>query len=184
MKPAPTFHPPHQVHDGLINSGITKQILSIRRPTVEMIRIEDIAGSLAKNCRWGGLIKPHFSVAQHSCLVSYLAPEELRFAALMHDAAEAYLGDVKKPVKVLLGSIYYQMEMSFMEVIGEKFQIRYSDFLRVKEFDIRAADIEFNAFFKDDYRALEKIFNTENSCWPHEVANEMFLSTFNELYLG
>lgn len=181
MRTTQKLHPIHQVHDGMINSGITNQVISLRHPTPEMIHIEDIAESLAKNCRWGGLIRPHFSVAQHSCLVSYLAPSDLRFAALLHDASEAYLGDVKKPVKVLLGSIYYQMEMGFMHVISERFGVNYGDFLRVKEFDIKAADIEFDAFFKNDYTVLERVFNSEQPCWPHEVAAEMFLSTFNEL---
>ena len=62
--------------------------------------IEDIATGLSNICRWGGQIKRFWSVAQHSLALYRVMPPapELKRAALLHDAAEAYIGDITRPV--------------------------------------------------------------------------------------
>jgi hypothetical protein len=68
-------------------------------PVVEAIVIQDIAHSLSMQCRFSGHVKRFYSVAQHSVLVSYICDYEDALWGLMHDASEAYLVDVPRPLK-------------------------------------------------------------------------------------
>lgn len=64
------------------------------------IDIRDIAHHLSNICRYTGATPHHYSVAQHSVIVSqYLKTTEMRLAGLLHDAAEAYLNDIASPIK-------------------------------------------------------------------------------------
>ena len=76
-----------------------------QNPCVEDIDIEDIAHGLAYTCRFNGQSTAFYSVAQHSLMVADLVADELKLEALMHDAAEAYLGDVVKPLKEALVNV-------------------------------------------------------------------------------
>lgn len=69
-------------------------------PRPEDINIDDVAHSIARQCRFAGHVKvQHYSVAEHSVLVSLCVPPEHALQALLHDATEAYLVDVPRPVK-------------------------------------------------------------------------------------
>ena len=90
-------------------------------PRVEDVRIVDIAHHLARLCRFTGAIKPeHYSVAEHSVHVSHTVPPEHAFAGLMHDAPEAYMNDVNRPLKRSLPD-YKRIEQLNWAVIAEKF---------------------------------------------------------------
>lgn len=71
-------------------------------PRALEVKLLDIAHHLAMLCRWTGAVRSFYSVAQHSVLVSREVPPELKGAALLHDAAEAYLGDDARPMKPFL----------------------------------------------------------------------------------
>lgn len=72
-------------------------------PLPSEIDIEDIAHALSMQCRFGGHAVRFYSVAEHSVLLArHVAPEHRKWA-LLHDAAEAYLVDVPRPVKPYLG---------------------------------------------------------------------------------
>lgn len=73
-------------------------------PRTSDIRITDIAEHLSRICRFGGALRSdiaHYSVAQHCCLVCDHCPTGWELEGLLHDAAEAYVGDMIKPMKLL-----------------------------------------------------------------------------------
>ncbi len=91
------------------------------------VSLLDIAHSLSNVCRFGGHTKSFYSVAQHSVIVSRLVGNEhngrFTFFSLMHDAAEAYIGDIVRPLKHSLGGCVDDLEISVMRRICEYFDV-------------------------------------------------------------
>lgn len=83
----------------------------------------DIAHSLAHQCRFTGHVKEFYSVAQHSYMVSTLVPAEYALWGLLHDASEAYISDIARPVKKAepFGSFYKAAEDVLTLAICERF---------------------------------------------------------------
>lgn len=75
------------------------QQFDLLRPTASMIKPVDIAHALSRLCRFNGHTRAHYSVAQHSLIVASLVPVEHQLVALLHDAPEAYIGDMTRPLK-------------------------------------------------------------------------------------
>ncbi len=77
--------------------------LNLDGPQPDQIALEDIAGGLARVCRFGAQALRFHSVAQHAVLVSRLVEEaghpNLALAALHHDSHEAFACDVPSPLK-------------------------------------------------------------------------------------
>ena len=83
----------------------TGRMVNVADPDESTIHIDDIAHHLSIIGRWGGSAKRHYSVAEHSCWVSWIAEEICPGAGLhglLHDAHEAYVGDIITPLKKLI----------------------------------------------------------------------------------
>src|ERR1700757_1336901 len=72
---------------------------SLLEPQPDQICIEDIAHALSLQARFTGHVKYHYSVAQHCWYASQIVAPEFALEALMHDASEAYIGDMSRPMK-------------------------------------------------------------------------------------
>lgn len=97
-------------------------------PKLDDIDIIDIAFSLGKKCRFNGhTINGFYSVAEHSLLVCKLL-EDINSSiseclwGLMHDAVEAYTGDIPKPIKPFLNG-FHEIENRIQKCIAEKFNL-------------------------------------------------------------
>ena len=90
------------------------------KPLVDAIVLEDIAHPLSMQCRFSGHTNFFYSVAQHSVLVSYICDEKCALYGLLHDASEAYIVDIPRPIKKSLKE-YVDLEKLMQEAICERF---------------------------------------------------------------
>ena len=159
-------------------------------PERSAIDIETIAHALAHLCRFTGHTATFYSVAQHSVLVSHLVPREYALEGLLHDAAEAYLGDVAAPLKMLLPD-YKAIEATVEAAVLGRFGLPGKLPPEVKEADRLALAIE--------QRALMPMHDDVWECETHPdyarikdkmvitpthpvVARRLFVARFFELW--
>lgn len=106
-------------------------------PQPETVHPVEVAHALSLICRFTGHVRQHYSVAQHCVVVSQLVPPEDALAGLLHDAAEAYVGDVSKPLKMLLPQ-YQTVEERVWGAVAARFKISTTLPASVKRADITA----------------------------------------------
>lgn len=126
-------------------------------PNPDDIIIEDIAHALSHICRFGGHTRVFSSVAAHSVHVCNLLPDKYKFCGLMHDATEAYLGDVIRPLKLQLPD-YKAAENKLWRITANKFGLP----TEIPEIVHRADDISLVTEIRDlmpaDKSAWEECF--------------------------
>lgn len=158
-------------------------------PRVEDVRIRDIAHHLSMLCRFTGATKRFYSVAEHSVLVSQVVPPEHALAGLLHDATEAYVNDLSRPLKaswLLWG--YNTVEARNWRVIAQRFELP-----RVLPPEVKAAD---NAVCQTerlelmstsdhvDWYLLGEAAKVTINCWSPEKAEDNFMRRYFELTKG
>ena len=160
-------------------------------PDPEQLDPGDIARALANQCRFGGHSRAFYSVAQHSVIVSRLVEErggdaEDVFAALMHDASEAYLGDMPHPLKHRspLGAAFKEAERHLEAAIRARFGIR-ADVPEIKRADRALLATERRAFSAESWHCPElegvEPLDLELEAWSPDRAAEVFAARFAEL---
>lgn len=126
---------------GCLRTGNGNKI-NVWDPDPDMIHLEDIAGPLARVCRYAGHTNGcHYSVAQHSVLVSQMVPDEDALWGLLHDAPEAYIQDIPSPIKSVLPR-YREIEDRLMWAICEKFGLPHDKPQSVSDADTKIYEWE------------------------------------------
>lgn len=153
-------------------------------PRASEVKIEDIAHALSNMCRYAGHVSEFYSVAQHSVLVSRSLPPEYRLWGLLHDAAEAYVVDVPRPIKRFLTN-YAEIEAGVMRVVVEAFGLTPIE-------QPEAVTVADNSILGDEKKYL--MSNTPKNWnlqfpplgivirpWTPAVSRSMFLREFEQL---
>jgi hypothetical protein len=116
-------------------------------PRPDDVCIEDIAHALANICRYGGHVKHHYSVAQHSIYVAAIvgkADPAHALSALLHDAAEAYIGDMVRPLKKSMAT-FRDAEAGIMQAICKRFKLPLVESELLHDVDYRICFSEADA---------------------------------------
>lgn len=181
----------------------TGRLIDLADPQENDICIEDIAHSLSLQCRWTGHTSEFYSVAQHSVVGSYcvpvFTPDDLeliyrdfwRKVTLMHDAGEAYYGDLATPFKVAMGDAYDKITKPIDEVIYSKFDlvhtpIGYAEIVKPIDrcmLSLEAAwlvGLELHNPRPDvTMKSLDKLMSR---CWSPNEAEDRFLGRWEDLH--
>lgn len=163
--------------DGTIRT-LTGKKFDFSRPSPEMIDIRDIASGLAYRGHFAGQTPYMFTIAQHCILVcnEYCLrfPEEsneMKLMALLHDASEAYTGDIVKPLKMYLPN-FVSLENSIMQAIALRFKLPIHRMAEIKEIDLLIQNLEYDGFYR----------NGAISYLDPEASRKMFLDLFKKYH--
>ncbi len=170
-------------------------IFNLLKPNSTLISLPDIATSLGKICRWNGHCRGFYSVAEHSVLVAWYLRRKFssgRFAilGLLHDAAEAYIGDITSPVKEALQGNVAPVEGHIMCTIHAALGVQPETKIEAKI----VKDADNVLLMTEAYHLLpnkgkwfdidaEVDLSIKLRCFPWEIAGELFLHACERLKL-
>lgn len=148
----------------------TGNYFNVFEPNPDLICIEDIAHALSQMPRFGGHLPHFYSVAQHSLAVMEYVQPKLKLPALLHDASEAYLMDLPRPIKKNM-DYYSKIESRLMAVIALKFGFVWPLHEDIKAADEAALQVEWNLLMLEN----------QNASIGMKEAEKGFLTAFKKL---
>jgi len=155
-------------------------------PRPEEIFIDDIAHALSMLCRFGGHCLRFYSVAEHCVLMARSVTPKNRLWALLHDASEAYLVDVPRPIKPFLDG-YVEAESLLMRAVCDRFGLPHEMPAEVKAadnailFDERAQNM---APWPAEWDFTVDPLGVGLQFWTPEEARRAFLSEFRRVSIN
>lgn len=158
------------------------------KPKPEEVDLKDIAHALSLQCRFNGHVTRFYSVAEHAIIMSRLVEPCLELAALIHDAAEAYIGDMAHPIKASGQMDAYEvLDELVTRAICAKFDVEYGQTQDegLKALDRRLCATEARVLFQavpgwtTRYTELEEEFHPKGLS-PTQ-AERAFLKRFKEV---
>jgi 5'-deoxynucleotidase YfbR-like HD superfamily hydrolase len=187
------------------------KVIDIGKPSPDVVDIMDIAHALSMTCRFGGHCRDFYSVAEHSVHVEEWAmlaqsPEaaathlvyripltsEQRLQLLLHDAAEAYIGDIVAPLKAELAPRIDELEECWLAAIGERFRLGrllcdMADFVKRADLGVLTHEAvalfhPLHAFWAANFeRPVIENDQIQIGCWSPAEARRRFLHHFRVL---
>lgn len=160
-------------------------------PRPEDVRIADIARGLSMTCRYAGQVKKFYSVSEHCVLVSRHVPPEFALEGLLHDSAEAYIGDMIRPLKHQVEMAEFRRAEAAIEAcVAERFGLKVTPEAKraIKEIDDRILVDEITAlsampsFYLDSppLRDKQPLGVEIEGCYPR-LAEWNFMARYAEL---
>jgi hypothetical protein len=130
--------------------------------------------------RWNGHCHRPYSVAEHCVLLASRAPDHLKLTALMHDASEAYLGDVPSPLKVQWPG-YRDLEHRWMTVIAGIYGFEWPMPPEIKALDgaIRVDEMQQNMAPGTVLTTTASALGVTLQFWSPSEAFAQFIAAFN-----
>lgn len=165
------------------------ETIDLANPSGFAFSVPSIAHALSRIARFTGHIDRDdddfsYSVAQHSVMVSSLLPPEHALEGLMHDAQEAFVGDMSTPLKNMVGDAYRNIEDRVYEAIAERFALPLTMTPMVKDADRLALRAEQRDLFPDDERlrrANSDVFIDPIKTLTPDQARREFIERFIEI---
>lgn len=177
-------------------SGVS---VDLEDPQPDMIKSTDIAHALGRICRFNGHVLDFYSVAQHCCHVEDLMPRinfRVKALAVLHDAAEAFIGDVSTPVRRCMRRVedicrFDELEDKLLRVIYAKFHIdppteveqqmiRWADqsmLLTERRDLLEPTSYDWNSFVDPGVEPQK----AKIQCWSPYVSSQEYLSRLREI---
>ena len=160
-------------------------------PRPEDFVIGDIAHALSMTCRYNGHSQVFISVAQHSVLMSHCVKPKNALWALLHDAAEAYLGDLVRPVKhggppgcIGLGEEFKALENKTLSMIAQRFDLSWPMPDEIHEADNRMLVTESRDIMGgqiEPWGLAVEPYELVIVSWSPSLAERAFLNRYKEL---
>ena len=153
--------------------------------TAGEIDIDDIAHALSNICRFNGHCRKFYSVAEHSIYVSQFVSSHLALDGLLHDAAEAYIGDVIHPQKDYIRD-FRIIEDRIMVMVAARFGLIHEFHKRhaIKQVDRKLCYTEGSQIMPDidDWEYKDTPYDLKIQCFTPRIAKSEFLSRFWSIY--